>query len=169
MAERVVNLVVKKHFNDREVKPCITQTLSLTHYAFSNNKQVKNYILKVSEELKPYALSGYTPRYLVENYGMETDKILGHFKTLNDTEAELALLKAEVWFTFHHEMITNLQDFFVRRTGLLYFEIRKVIRHKTDVARYLQSLVGWSEEHLREELMAIDKIISEVTEFKTHG
>lgn len=168
MAERVVNLVIRKHYSELPLAASKTLSLAFTNNPFQNVKEVRQYIAKIGEELKPFALSGYTARYLVENYGRQTDDILRKFKSLSDPEAELALLKAEAWHTVHHEMVVTLRDFFVRRTGLLYFEIRKVVRHKQAVAQYLQELMGWSREEMEAELEEMERLIAEVTGFKTH-
>jgi glycerol-3-phosphate dehydrogenase len=166
MAERVVNLVIKKNYSDRSLDVSTTSKFAFTSNPFHTSKEVKQYLAKIEEELKPFALSGYTARYLVENYGRQTDQILAQFKTMTDPEAELALLKAEAWYTVHNEMTVTLRDFFVRRTGLLYFEIRKVIRHKEAVALYLQELMGWSNEETEAELKEMERLIVEVTGFR---
>jgi glycerol-3-phosphate dehydrogenase len=169
MAERVVNLVIKKNFGDRSLKPGHTQKIMLTSDAFKTTKQIRTYIASVSEVLKPYALSGFTARYLVENYGKQTDIILQHFKGLNNEEAEVSLLKAEAWFAIHHEMARTLEDFFVRRTGLLYFEIRKVIRHQQALAAYFKELLAWDDHRVERELNNLRKLVDEVTGFKRHA
>jgi glycerol-3-phosphate dehydrogenase len=168
MAERVMNLVIKKYFADRKLKPCFTDRINLSGFRFANTKQVSHYVGSIAEILKPHALSGYTPRYLVENYGGQTDMILQRFKDelRQEYDAELALLKAEAWFCVHHEMVTGLSDFFVRRTGLLYFEIRKVVHHKQAMALYLKDLLAWDSERLLDELKQLEALIAEVTEFK---
>lgn len=169
MAERVVNLVIKKHFATRRLKPSVTQRLSLTRAQFSTNKEVKTYIRTIEELLKPYPLSGYTARYLVETYGKQTDILLKQLGEPDYNDAELSLLKAEAWYTVNFEMATTLHDFFVRRTGLLYFEIRKVIRHKKAIGLYVQSLLRWSDRQLEEELLQLDRLIDDATRCKKNA
>jgi len=36
------------------------------------------------------------------------------------------LIRAEVWYSIHFEMANSLADFFIRRTGSLYFNIESV-------------------------------------------
>ena len=170
MAERVVNLVIRKCFSDLSLKPCFTRKLYLTEKPFITHKQVKNYISVVEETLRQYPLSGYTGRYLVETYGNQTDLILKQFKEIHhDHDAELSLLKAEAWFTVTHEMIASLDDFFVRRTGQLYFEIEKVTHHKHAIALYLKNLLSWDDRKMNDELEKMDKLIADVIDFKRNG
>jgi glycerol-3-phosphate dehydrogenase len=167
MAERVVNLVVRKYFPSRNLSQSSTINLKLTDKPFQSFREVVDFTRKLEARLKPYPLTGYTARYLVENYGTAAEQIMQDFSTmvLND-EAELALLKSEVKYTVNHEMVTALSDFFVRRTGLLYFEIRKVIRYQQPIADYMGSLLNWSRDQVRAELASIDKWVADVTEFK---
>jgi glycerol-3-phosphate dehydrogenase len=166
MAERVVNLVIKKHFNDKKLKRCYTNEIHLTPNPLPKYSQVKAYVLAIESELKPYPLSGYTARYLVENYGRQTDLILQQFGKPEYESAELELLKAEAWFTINHEMVGGLEDFFVRRTGLLYFDVTKVVRHKNAVAQFFQSTFQWSKTETDQQLARLDALISSVTLFK---
>jgi glycerol-3-phosphate dehydrogenase len=169
MAERVVNLVIKKHFADRSLVPVSTASIKLNAEPFTSYKQVKKYTEKIADQLKPFALSGYTPKYLVETYGKQTEVIVKHFLSLNEDVAELGLLKAEAWFTVHNEMVCSLEDFFVRRTGLIYFEIRKVIRFNAEIAQYMKTLLGWSFPQMELEIKKIQSRINEATQFKAHA
>ena len=166
MAERVVNLVIKKHFGDRDLKRCFTQQIFLTPNHIQKYSKVEEYIHIVEANLKPYPLSGYTAKYLVESYGRQADEILKQFGKPAYEVAELELLKAEAWFSVTHEMTTGLEDFFVRRTGLLYFDIAKVIRHKRAVAEYFHTLLKWSSTKTEKEIENIEQLISSVTQFK---
>lgn len=168
MAERVVNLVVKRHFADRLLKTFSTENIPITKNPFTNNREIQQYVTAITEKLKPYPLSGYTPRNLVEAYGRQTDVILAQMGDADYSEAEISLLKAEAWYAVHHEMVATLQDFFVRRTGLIYFEIRKVKQYKHEIALYFQSVLGWDDERMVTELKALEKVIEDVTQFKAN-
>lgn len=169
MAERVVNLVVKRHFADRLLKAAATERISITKDSFTSSKEIAGYITAVAEKLKPYPLSGYTPRSLVEAYGKQTDIILSQMGEAEYSDAELSLLKAEAWYTVNYEMVATLQDFFVRRTGLMYFEIRKVKQYRREIALYLKELLEWDDERVAHELKSLDKVIADVTQFKNNG
>ena len=169
MAERVVNLIIKKNFADRDLKPCHTITLKLPGAAFSSAKEIKNYNQQVYQRLTLSGFSFATARYLVENYGKQADAILQRFDKRPSSEpAELSLLKAELWFGVHYEKVCTLQDFFVRRTGLLYFNITLVKAWKEAIAEELQSYFGWDSTKTQQELNALDTLIRQVTNFKNH-
>jgi glycerol-3-phosphate dehydrogenase len=169
MAERVVNLVVKRYFSSRGIRPTQTQKILLANSRFPSNRKIRSYIASVSERLSEFDLAIRTPKYLVENYGNQTDLILQQFLTMDHNQAELSLLKAEAWFSIHNEMTITLADFFVRRTGLLYFEIRKVADYKDAIADYFAEIFYWDLERKKNELTALNKLIRAATDFSNNA
>src|SRR6185295_858489 len=101
--------------------------------------------------------------YLVSNYGKQTDLILDDLKS-GDAEQELAL--AELRFTVRHEMAVKPLDFFVRRTGILYFYKNRLAPVKECVMTEFQQLFGWSAERRELEMQSLETAIRKVTSFK---
>jgi glycerol-3-phosphate dehydrogenase len=169
MAERIVNLVIKKHFQNNLYKQCFTHKIKLNGSDFSSRKDVSRYISSIAERLSAHEAPFLTARYLVENYGRQTDQILSELpKTIGLAEPlELQLLLAELKFAIQFEMVASLQDFFVRRTGLLYFDIQKVDRWKHEVGDACKLSLGWDENRFKSELRGLDKLILDATNFKT--
>ena len=167
MAERVVDLVIEKNFENRNLKPCNTFQIKLTHSDFADFVAVKRYIVIVAKRLARLGLSDTKAKYLVENFGTQTDHIVTAIESdFDQDKPELSLLKAELEFCLQHEMICSLQDFLVRRTGLMYFNIKLVKDHKLAIAHEMQIRLGWSDEKLINELGAIDNLIDSITNFK---
>jgi glycerol-3-phosphate dehydrogenase len=164
MAERVVNLVIKKHFDDRNFEPCRTDRIKLAGSAFSSAKDVKKFAQGISVKLgtsgTPAAAS-----YLVENFGMQGDDILSRVGTFNASQPELALLKAQLSFCIQHEMVCNLQDFFVRRTGLIYFDVHQVEKWKQEIAKECATILGWDNSKISVELKELETLISSQRNF----
>ena len=166
MAERVIDLVIEKHFEGKSLMPCMTHKIKLTHSDFIDFVAVKRYIVLVAKRLIKLGLPQAKAKYLVENFGRQTDQILDSLEANFDSSTpELSLLKAELDFCLQNEMICTLQDFFVRRTGLMYFDIRMVKNHKQAIAEEMKVKLGWDEDKFRSELKAIDVLIYSVTQF----
>lgn len=166
MAERVVNLVIKKHFSDRRLKGCFTQEIKLAGDGFAGVDDVKLYVHAIIYQLKPSGLSENTARYLVENYGRQAATILEQFSVRTTPEdADLRLLMAEAVYAAQHEMVVTLQDFFVRRTGLLYFDIQRLRKNKEAVANILMETLGWTEARKQQELKDLDSLLRRTTDF----
>jgi len=166
MAERVVNLVVRKHFEQMRLSDCKTQQLKLTGNPFNNVKEVRTFTASLAQKLKNYNFDSHTPQYLVENYGQQVVLILDLWADRNPNEdPELSLLKAELFFCIQYEMVCTLQDFFVRRTGLINFDIQKVVRWKNDIAQACKVQLHWKDEKVTHELDALNLLIASITRF----
>jgi len=148
MAERIVDLVGKKYLNrfEKEFDPIQTEHLVLSGGPFLNYKAVELYEKQIFQQLKVYGFSKKDANYLVHNYGKQTDIILDKFEEINEVDVQKKLLKAEIWFAVHHEMVCTPADFFMRRTGRLFFDIQSVHKHKNFVINEFKSLFNWDDE-----------------------
>jgi glycerol-3-phosphate dehydrogenase len=129
MAERVVDLVVDRKFDERELKSCLTGSILLASSNFKNYDEVKSYRRVIMEKLKFHQLQNHTDT-LVSNFGKQCDDIIIRFEKIDEKDNEIRLAKAQLDYCLEKEMVKTAADFFVRRTGLLYFDIpllRKVL------------------------------------------
>lgn len=165
MAERVVNLVVRKYFPSDKIKKCQTSRIRLAGGAFHSDRDVRKYKLTLTKALKIYNLSDITADYLVSNYGKQTDKIIDYFRGLEEPDNELRLLKAELMFAVEHEMVTSLVDFFVRRTGLCFFYMARVSQYKAAIAGFMTALIGLDPEVAGRQMRELDHFISQARTF----
>ena len=76
-----------------------------------------------------------------------------------------AWLRAEVWYTIHYEMVTGLCDFFIRRTGMIHFEIGAIRTAQALVADTMADLLGWDVEKKSQQLQALEQAVKHATEF----
>lgn len=128
MAERVVNRVAKKMEEDYgiSVKDSDTEHIPLCGNDFKKYKYVKKYIAEIHERLTPEGFSHYDAWYLVTNYGKQTETILQYYAKQKEDDHVLGMAKAELKFTIENEMVQTPMDFFIRRTGRLYFDIDSI-------------------------------------------
>jgi len=161
MAERVVNLVIGKHFEDRQLRSCFTAKLQLTG-AFTTLAEVSPFVDSVRRRL--HDQSETMARYLVEIYGRQVDDILTLAGQIKD-ESGLALLRAELQFGIQHELVVSLADFFVRRTGMLYFDIQRLHRWRMAAADVMQTALAWDDTRKLRELKQLDDLVLMATTF----
>ncbi len=168
MAERVVNLVVKKHFDDKLLSECKTDEIRLSGSNFNSVKEVDKFKTSVAEKLKDFGLPAYFPQYLVENYGQQVVLIFDLWSDRNvDEDPDLSLLKAELAFSVKYEMVCSLTDFFTRRTGLINFNIDRVVKWKAQIADYCKVLLQWDDQKAREDLSLLNDLIRSITSFRS--
>lgn len=166
MAERVVNLVVKKHFSNRSFNPCQTDQIRLAGNTFTGVKQVRKFAQSVYEKIKHFGLNELTAQYLVENYGKYAEDILKYAGKPDAAAAEMSLLKAELWYCVHHEMVCTLQDFFVRRTGLVYFDVHKIQKWREVIANECKTYFSWDDRRTSKELNELDNLLHTLRNFE---
>lgn len=142
MAERVVNRIAKKMEEEYQVKlsECTTDSIPLCGNDFKKFKDVKKYIDKVYQRIKPEGLSSYDAWYLVTNYGIQTETILELYAKIKGKDPSVRMAKAELQFGIAYEMIQTPMDFFIRRTGRLYFDIQSVRSLMTPILNEFQIL-----------------------------
>lgn len=129
MAERVVDRIAKKmeEEHDTKLKECFTEKIALCgNVDFKKFKHVEKYIDQVYARIKGDGFTEYDAWFLVTNYGKQTEIILEKYASLKDGDKYVRMGKAELHFGVEFEMILNPMDFFIRRTGRLYFNIDSV-------------------------------------------
>jgi len=129
MAERVVNRIGKKmeEAGVAELAACTTEEIPLCgNVDFKKFKHVKKYIAEIFERIKPDGFIEHDAWFLVTNYGKQTETILENYASLKDDDKYVRMAKAELRFGIDYEMIQTPMDFFIRRTGRLYFDIDSV-------------------------------------------
>ena len=135
MAERVVDRISKKMEEeyDLEFAACTTDKIPLCGSDFKKFKQVKKYIEEVFSRIEKDGFAHYDAWFLVTNYGKQTENILSLYKTFKNKDVHLRMMRAELKFGIENEMVLNPMDFFIRRTGRLYFDIDSIRTFMTPI------------------------------------
>ncbi len=129
MAERVVDRIAKKIEEEHKVKlkECYTDKIPLAgNIDFKKFKHVKKYISEIYKRISVDGFTAHDAWFLVTNYGKQTELILDTYATLKDANIYERMAKAELRFAIDYEMVQNPMDFFIRRTGRLYFDINSI-------------------------------------------
>jgi glycerol-3-phosphate dehydrogenase len=164
MAERVVDLVLDKMDDaDRKFYECKTDSIPLVESPFKDYEEVKTYLTSVKERIEKLGLDSFYADYLVGNYGKQTDTILNDVQT---GKVEIELAKAELRFGIANELITLPEDFFVRRTGRLYFFKSSIDVIEEAILHEFQSTFEWKELDLERARHQLAMEVRSVTDFK---
>lgn len=165
MAERAVNKVVQKLEEEgRKLKTCHTDGIKLIGNDFSDYSGVKQYIDEVANRLTSCGLQDRATE-LVTTYGKQTDSILNAFEEIKNSDPLWQLICAELEFGIAHEMITCPQDFWVRRTGKLYFDMETVRKYYAPLNEHLSAILGVGPEKLKTWNDNLEAIILEHSNF----
>jgi glycerol-3-phosphate dehydrogenase len=163
MAERVVDLLIKRWFKDANLRDCHTDQVKLFGSDFKSSHDVMIYTHEVVDQLKLFAFDhDQYATYLVSTYGKQTDQIIARLKETNDrTLAGLTL--AELWFCIHYEMVVEPLDFFNRRTGMLYFDIGRMKQMVEPVLTSLKIYFNWTDEKIDKERIKLYESIKQAS------
>ena len=167
MAERTVNRIAKKMEEDHDIKldQCTTDKIPLCGNDFKKFKHVKKYIGQLQEQLQNDGFAKYDAWYLVTTYGKQTESILELYAKIKGDKSKERMIRAEAQFAIAHEMALNPLDFFIRRTGRLYFDIDSVRQYKEAVFEEFQKAYDYSEEELEAFSQELDAEIKEHSDF----
>ncbi|QKX04271.1 glycerol-3-phosphate dehydrogenase/oxidase [Aquimarina sp. TRL1] len=168
MAERIMNTLfsIDDSIGNRATKGALTDEIPLTNYPLQSREEVVLYRRQLKERLASLGVEDeYICWYLVSTYGKQADKILEKITHFNNEEVIEKLIRAELWYGVHHEMVVTLSDFFVRRTGYLYFEIEKIKTFRTVVASDLQNYLGFDIAEMAHQHQVLDQLLTDATTF----
>lgn len=151
MAERVVNRISAKMKEEHQVelKECSTEKIPLCGNGYKNYKKVKKHIREVEELIIPDGLTTFDAWFLVTSYGVQTATILEYYARLKGKDPAERMIRAELQFCMQYEMIQTPMDFFIRRTGRLYFDIETMRRYLGPVLKEFQQLSGVDDAQIR--------------------
>lgn len=168
MSEKILDKLFKRlhETEGREKVKCITEDIDLDSGAFKNAKAVKKYRKALKLRLKEIGLTSYDAFYLVSNYGLASDQIIAGMDAFDNENPSLRLIRSELKYCIENELVYRLQDFFIRRTGRLYFDIGS-IKHTFDtVLADFIAYFHWSDQRIAEEKKAMEYEIKKVSFFE---
>jgi glycerol-3-phosphate dehydrogenase len=101
---------------------------------------------------------------LVHKYGSNIDYVFQLYETRKE-EAVQELVDpvvfAQLCYGLEHELVYKPTDFFIRRTGALFFDIDWVKKHKESVVSYMRKKLNWKADQYLEYLQELDVLLNE--------
>ncbi|MCF6367174.1 MAG: glycerol-3-phosphate dehydrogenase/oxidase [Bacteroidales bacterium] len=153
MAKNIVKIVAKRlaKFENREFVKCQTKNMRLSGGEFpfypEKHKLIEYADMKY-DEAKQTGISTSNFKTLFYRYGTNidyvTNKAYDYYNECKDTK--IAWLKAEIWYCVNFEAATSLADFFIRRTGMIFFYIKEIYPILDETANFMSELLDWNKE-----------------------
>lgn len=158
MAEAVVDKIAASLNTEFGVasKPCITKDIPISGGEVGGSKNIQTFISKKIESGVKAGLTHEEADYLAQHYGSNVEKVFSYVANANDTMPKA--LFAQLQYGIEHELVTTPVDFFVRRTGNMFFNIASVLAHKEAVITHMAQQLNWTDAQLSEftELLNIE-------------
>ncbi|GAB7255709.1 glycerol-3-phosphate dehydrogenase/oxidase [Polaribacter sp. OB-PA-B3] len=167
MAERIVDLVAKKYKRryNKEFDEIKTRDIVLNGGDFKDSSEVQSYTDAIYNRIAEVDFNQKDAEYLVHNYGKQTDIILQKFDDLMHDNMQEKMIKAEVWFAINYEMTCTPTDFFMRRTGRLFFDANSVYTHKDLVIQLFNNQFNWDENQKEKNSKELDEKLTSILNF----
>ncbi|MGO4547169.1 glycerol-3-phosphate dehydrogenase/oxidase [Paenibacillus sp. 2TAB23] len=152
MAETVVDKVVEllgQEGSGLQFAKGDTKSIPMSGGDLGGSGGFESFVNKKTAEGSKFGFSKEESKFLAERYGSNVDQL---FKLAQST-AEWAvafklplMLAVQLRYAIEAEMAVKPADFFIRRTGDLFFRIDHVKQWKEAAMSAMAELLGWSEE-----------------------
>ena len=173
MAQRIVDLIAKRFLQDQQktLAKCSTSRLLLSGGISGGAENFKMYVQEKLARGISLGLTSADADLLTHRYGTNIEKLFMIIEELKNKEVGILplSLRAQLKYAVTEEMCTSPADFFIRRTGMLYFDIASVVQWKEAVLQYMQKIMAWDDQQksnyemeLNELLVDADKAICKI-------
>lgn len=161
MAQKAVALVVKRllAMSRGPFMPCTTKECILSGGAVGDTDQFLEFINHHMDMAETFGLTEQEGHYLALKYGSNAD-VLFNWALEADPSAD-RLLYAELMYAINDEMAVTPADFFIRRTGDLYFNIQRVNRCMFEAINFMAKTFNWSMDQQRVYRQDLDNCIQQ--------
>ncbi len=164
MAERIVDKVIElDHKGAKDIKKdSITAKIPLAQDKAMTNREVQKYIDELADRCATQGLDRYYGWYLVTVYGRQAERILD---SISGTWDHVSLAIAELDYCIDHEYVTRAEDFLVRRTGRLYFDIGSISSILEPVLDRLSERMNWMSDRVATERQRMEDLLYDATHY----
>ena len=167
MAKRAVDLVCKRLDQSLEAKPgpCNTENLRLTGGDYASPTELATHISSLEAELSALDMDPRHAERMVRIFGTQSDQIIKNILLPENEEKDVALIKSELNFCVTNEACFNLNDFYLRRTGSVYFYPESISSSLEIAANELQRLLSLSNREMENQKNKIKNTVANATTF----
>ncbi|MHA7579145.1 glycerol-3-phosphate dehydrogenase/oxidase [Paenibacillus vandeheii] len=168
MAEMVVDLAAHQLEQEtgRSVGPCITKEMPISGGDVGGSANFGAYAERKIKDGVALGLDRSAAERLARVYGSNVDALYERMPEPR-AKAELHGLPQELLlmlsYAIDEEMAVTPADFFVRRTGDLFFRIDEVRQYKAAVIQYMAERMDWLEEQVTWYTQELDQLLLEAS------
>lgn len=166
MAEQAVNVVTDQLKEEEGILYSESETahMPISGGEVGGSSGFARFKARKMEELEAFGFEEEEAKRLIALYGANLEAVLDIYLNQKTKAAAAGLermVHAQLVYAIEQEMTVTPADFFIRRTGALFFHIDWVRRHKEPVIRYMTDRFGWTEEQLKGYREELDRQLDE--------
>jgi glycerol-3-phosphate dehydrogenase len=168
MAESIVDLVGKQlHEEEGRTFPAAqTKELCISGGDVGGSAGFDKFVEQKISKGSKLGIEEDIAKSLVEKYGSNIDIIFDIYQKEKSVELEEDMdpvVFAILRYAIDYEQVYKPVDFFVRRTGAMFFDIAWVHKHKEKVIAYMEKVFKWSNEQTEEYTTQLEQLMYEAT------
>ncbi len=164
MAENVVDLLAG-HLSEQlgvHLPESQTEELPIAGGEVGGSDGFARFMDRKIEEGRAMSLSEEKARGLTQMYGANVDEVFHRYYKMKGQDLDLdPLVYAMLTYSMEHEHTVKPADFFVRRTGALFFDIHWVHKHKESVITFMAQEYGWTEDQIENYTGELEVLLEE--------
>ncbi|RKQ35553.1 glycerol-3-phosphate dehydrogenase/oxidase [Oceanobacillus halophilus] len=166
MAEQAVDIMVNQLKAEEGIlySSSETKTLPISGGEVGGSSGFESFKKRKLSEGIEMGIEKTQAELLVERYGKNVNMLYGLYqKYQQDAVAEKIdpIVFIQLIYALENELAYHPSDFFVRRTGALFFDISMVKREKKAVIQYMAKCLSWSEEEKERYTADINHMLQE--------
>lgn len=163
MAERAVDVALKQLVKEAGLKfvKSTTDKVKLSGGSLNGASEVSVFLQDLISRYNSVDQDIIIGLYY--KYGSNTEKILNIAKNIISSQA---ILEAEIIYCIENEMVFNISDFLIRRSGMLYFDRPALKNLYTDVHEFISQELGVDGERQKADLKRFERDYKAVVAFK---
>ncbi len=158
MAEKVIDIIRKRIKTNKssDIGQCQTAAIQLAGGKFSES--LERVLANCIKEGEKIGLSSKETEKIFYRFGSNTETVLKYAQrgTLDGISLYWSI---QLQYCLEEEMIAGAEDFFVRRTGALYFDIGEVRKYKEAVVNHMSNYFQWPENVKLSNLKSVDNLV----------
>ncbi|RNF39506.1 glycerol-3-phosphate dehydrogenase/oxidase [Planococcus salinus] len=162
MAENIVDLVAEQLRKERKIKfaRVSTKDLPISGGEMGGSKNFSSFLEDRVAQGMLLGLDHATSRRLVQRYGANVDQIFRFYGEGKRKPPALdPLVYAMLQYAINYEAACSPTDFFERRTGALYFDIKWVYDHKESVMAHMAAVFNWTHEQAADHRQELERVL----------
>ena len=166
MAERIVDLVSRKRTEEglSALPASCTKTMTISGGDVGGSAGYEPFVRRQTEAGIAAGLSAGEAERIARRYGSNAPwlfALAGESREFAERHGLPLALAAELRYAIQAEMAATPADFWIRRTGRLYFDRPGVLKQKDAVSAAMAELLGWSGVQRGEYDRELDRLLRE--------
>lgn len=146
MAETVLNTITQELEQQFGIKssPCTTKNIPISGGHMGGSSKFYAFLYDYTRVGKKIGLSEEEAKFLTQHYGSNVEIVFNYVKEGHPILP--SWLYAQLMYGIHHEMVVHPNDFMVRRTGYMFFQMAIVQQYEEAILDEMAKQLNWTAQ-----------------------